>query len=360
MKEKNRLRKWLAPFSWIYGSGVVMRNWLFDRQIKKSVEFELPVISVGNLSTGGTGKTPHVEYLIRLLRNQYQLGVLSRGYKRKTEGYYLSSDTSTVDEVGDEPLQIKKKFPDVMVAVCEERVIGIPIMLLENPALQVVILDDAFQHRQVKAGLSILLTDYSKLFTKDQLLPAGNLREPSSGAQRADVIIVTKCSPKISADEEKRISREVRMNEGQPVLFSSMAYDEPYHAFDATRKLSLNSSTTALLVTAIVSGRILLNELKKSGAIVTHLEFRDHHRFSLKEIRGMITKVKEISKDNPIIITTEKDMTRLIPYHDLFASEQVEIYCAPVQVKFIGDDEAIFNSMILDFVEAKLKDSSDG
>jgi tetraacyldisaccharide 4'-kinase len=247
-----------------------------------------------------------------------------------------------------------------MVAVCEERVIGIPIMLLDNPTLQIVILDDAFQHRPVKAGLSILLTDYSDLYTRDQLLPSGNLREPLSSAARADVIVVTKCSKNISADERKKITAELRSKEGQPVFFSTLQYDQPYHAFDASKKFDPGLLSSVLLVTAIASGKRLLNELEKNGGAVKHSEFADHHRFSFKEVKEIIIKAKEISSDQPIIITTEKDMTRLLLYRDQFVSEQVEIYCIPVQVKFIGDDEAKFNSMALRFIEAKMKDDSDG
>ena len=199
-----------------------MRNKLFDLEIKKSVSFEIPVIGIGNLSTGGTGKTPHVEYLLQLLSSQFKTGVLSRGYKRKTSGYFLADEKTSVDQIGDEALQIKRKFPDAMVAVCEERAMGIPIMLLDNPELQVVILDDAFQHRQVKAGLSILLTKYSDLFVDDLLLPAGNLREPVSSSSRADAIVVTKCPATISPDEKNQRTHQFKQREGQPILFSSL------------------------------------------------------------------------------------------------------------------------------------------
>ena len=185
-----------------------MHNKLFDLQIKKSVQFELPVISVGNLTTGGTGKTPHTEYLLKLLSEKYHTGVLSRGYKRNTSGYFLVEENSTAGEAGDESLQIKRKFPHVTVAVCEERALGIPIMLLDNSQLAVILLDDAFQHRRVKPGLSILLTEYSKPFTKDLLLPAGNLREPKRNALRADVIVVTKCPVEISSEEKIKMANK--------------------------------------------------------------------------------------------------------------------------------------------------------
>jgi tetraacyldisaccharide 4'-kinase len=241
-----------------------------------------------------------------------------------------------------------------MVSVCEERAIGIPIMLLDDSTIEVIILDDAFQHRQVKAGLSILLTEYSKPFTSDLLLPAGNLRESPLNAARADVIVVTKSPLEISSEEKLKLSDEIRQKENQPVLFSSLEYDEPYKLFDPLTKLDFASIHKAVLVTGIASIEHLLNELTGNIKILQHFKFPDHHHYSLSEIKEIVEQSKN-SDDRSIILTTEKDGVRLLKFREFLISEQVEIYCVPVKVKFTGDDKTKIDSMILQFVEDKIK-----
>lgn len=345
------------PFSWLYGAGMWLHNKMFDLQIKKSVEFELPVISVGNLSTGGTGKTPHVEYLVKLLIENYHAGVLSRGYGRKTSGYFLVEENSIARETGDEPLQIKRKFPQATVAVCEERALGIPIMLLDDPHLEVIVLDDAFQHRRVKPGLSILLTEYSKPFTKDFLLPAGNLREPRENAARADVIVVTKCPGEISADSKIQITNQMRQRADQSIFFSSLKYSEAYNLFEPGKKTDLSMAESALLITGIAFPHNLLRYVQGKIKTVIHLEFRDHHSFTQRDLKMIIEKFQAVPSSSKIILTTEKDGVRLLPFRDFFDSHQLEITCVPVEIVFSEEEKEKFDSLVVSFTEKTLAEN---
>ena len=351
------MRKLLFPLSWLYGAGVWLNNKIFDLQIKKSVEFELPVISVGNLSTGGTGKTPHVEYLVKLLSEKYHVGVLSRGYRRKTSGYFLVEEHSTALETGDEPLQIKKKFPQTTVAVCEERALGIHVMLLDNPHLEVIVLDDAFQHRRVKPGLSILLTEYSTPFTKDFLLPAGNLREPKKNAARADVIVVTKCPGEISSDEKTKMTRGLKQREGQEIFFSSLKYSEAYNLFDPGKKTDLSQVESALLITGIASPENLLSYVQSKTKNAHHLKFRDHHSFTQRDLKMIAEKFQAVPSSSKIILSTEKDGVRLLPFRDFLGSRQLEISCVPVEVQFSAAEKEKFDSLVVGFAEKTLAET---
>lgn len=343
----------MLPFSWLYGAGIWLHNKMFDHQIKKSVEFELPVIGVGNLSTGGTGKTPHVEYLLKLLSQKYHSGVLSRGYRRKTSGYFLVEENSTANDAGDEPLQIKRKFPQATVAVCEERALGIPIMLLDDPDLEVIVLDDAFQHRRVKPGLSILLTEYSEPFTRDFLLPMGNLREPKENAARADVIVVTKCPYEITSGEKTKMVNELRQGNDQQVFFSFLKYSEAYNIFEPGKKTDLSMVESALLISGIASTHHLLSYVKGKIKNVHHLEFRDHHSFTPRDLKMIAEKFQAIPSPSKIILTTEKDGVRLLPFIDFFGSQQLEISCVPVEIVFPEEEKEKFDSLVVSFAEKK-------
>jgi tetraacyldisaccharide 4'-kinase len=360
------MRKLLLPFSWLYGAGVWMHNKLFDLQIKKSVEFELPVISVGNLSTGGTGKTPHTEYLLKLLIEKYHTGVLSRGYRRKTSGYFLVEENSAATESGDEPLQIKRKFPQATVAVCEERALGIPIMLLDDPELELILLDDAFQHRRIKPGLSILLTEYAKPFTKDLLLPAGNLRESGRSASRADVIVVTKCPVEISLEEKIRMVSELKQQKDQQVFFSSLKYNDAYNLFGPEKKMPLDKIDSALLVTGIASSENLLDFLKSRIKNVHHLKFGDHHSFTQRDLKMIAETFQKVSAAPVVgektpttaILTTEKDGVRLLPFRSFIESQQLEISCVPVEVQFSAVEKEKFDALVVSFIEKKLAEKN--
>ena len=246
----------LFPFSLLYWLGIAVRNFLYEKQVLKSSSFGLPLICVGNLSVGGTGKSPMVEYLIRLLEHRYHIATLSRGYKRKTKGYALAGPDTTALEIGDEPMQFHQKFPELPVAVGEERMVAIPQLLHDRPQTELIILDDAFQHRAVKAGLNILLTDYSNLFTRDFYLPTGDLRDLKSSYKRAEIIVVTKCKNGISAAEKEKIRNEIRPVNGQKLFFTGLEYGDPWHFTNGDPK-PLKAETEVLLVTGIANPRPL-------------------------------------------------------------------------------------------------------
>lgn len=346
------MKQLLLPFMWLYGGVIKLRNKLYDTQIKKSVQFEIPIISVGNLSTGGTGKTPHVEYLLNLLSPSFNTGVLSRGYGRRSKGYLEVMQDTPYTQTGDEALQVKRKSPDAFVAVCEERVIGIGIMIIDQPQLQTIILDDAFQHRQVKPGLSILLTAHSALFTRDQLLPIGNLREQPAGAARADIIIITKCPSEISENEKDELRKEVEAISVKPVFFSSLKYGKPFSLFEK-READLSQFSTAMLLTGIASSQQLYDYLKTRIADLTHEQFSDHHHFTLQELKTIVKKCRDTG--NKVLLTTEKDGVRLEQFRDFFISEHLEIYCVPVEVDFLVGEKEKFDAVVFDFMKKNEK-----
>lgn len=349
------MRKLLVPASWVYGTMVSARNFLYDRQIKKSVEFDLPVISIGNLSAGGTGKTPHIEYLIRTFHNHFRVGTLSRGYGRRTKGYHLVQITDSAMDTGDEPLQMKRKFPDITVAVCEERAIGIPIMLLDDPSLQLIFLDDAYQHRQVKPGLNLLLTDYSKPFTRDYLLPVGNLREPAQNVRRADAIVITKVPSNAGTASVMALKKEVQMSVRQQVFASTLNYGQMYLMWDASKKMGDLSMYHVLLLTGIASSHALVEYLKSKVTKLTELMFADHHPYSMRDIRKIITTYRSLPAESRTMVTTEKDAVRLMPFKDQLLNEGVEIYCIPVEVKFEDGEKKAFDALVMNFIAQTLK-----
>ena len=304
-------RKLLYPFSLLYGGIMQVRNKLYDKQIFQSREYDLPVIGIGNLSTGGTGKTPMTELLIRLLKGEYRVATLSRGYKRSSSGFYLLKGSETATEVGDEPLQFKKKFPEVQVAVDEKRVHGIAQLLgAENPP-EVILLDDVFQHRKVRAGFYILLTSYDQLYSDDLVLPAGNLRESRAGAERADLVVVTKCPGSLSAEEQRKIARKLSLNPQQELFFSTISYSGEVQ--NNIRYFPLQELGNFTLVTGIANPKPLLEYLQKNGLQFEHKAFPDHHNFTSAEVE----KLKKLE----LILTTEKDFMRLkdhIPEAKLF------------------------------------------
>jgi tetraacyldisaccharide 4'-kinase len=339
----NFLRKILFPVAFVYWIVTWIRNYFYDKRIFKSKSFDLPIIAVGNLSVGGTGKTPQIEYLIRLLQDKYQLATLSRGYKRETNDFVLANKKTNVKEIGDEPFQFFTKFPKIKVAVDANRINGISNLLaLKNPP-NVILLDDAFQHRKVKAGFYILLTTYSELFSDDFILPFGNLREPSSGKKRANMIIVTKCPPDISelamSEIKKKLGVEV------PVFFSKIEYDElVYSEMEPIKTVDL-INTEKTIVTGIAKPFPFISYIKKENDLV--LEFPDHHNFTNKEI----DKIKELA-NNKAIITTEKDFMRL---KGSLSKEQ--LYYLPIKSTILKD-AAVLDKIILDYVGKSTRNSS--
>ena len=329
------LRKIFLPFNLVYFLVVFLRNKLFDCNLLESMSFDFPVIGVGNLSIGGTGKTPMIEYLVRILMAEYKIAVLSRGYGRKSNGFVMSGDSVSSEIIGDEPYQIKNKFPDIIVAVNNDRKAGIELLKKNNSNLEVVLLDDSFQHRKVNPGLSILLTCYRDLYCDDILLPAGNLREPISGANRAQIIVVTKC-PKILSDfEKKKVYERLNIKNHQKLFFSSIVYDDQIKSFNNTKSINYLKNKKFTLVTGIANAEPLLNYLDILELDYEHLEFSDHHKFTKSELRLISLR--------PIVLTTEKDFTRLN------SVKNNSIYYIPIKIEI--DNSSEFINSIKDFTK---------
>ena len=339
----------LFPFSLIYGAAVWVRNRLFDTNILKSARFNFPLICVGNLAAGGTGKTPMTEYLLRLLKKDFKTATLSRGYKRKTTGFAIANEQTTALEIGDEPMQFHQKFPDVVVAVGEERLVAIPQLLHERPETEVIILDDAFQHRQVQAGLNILLTDYSDLYTRDLMLPAGNLRDVRSSSARADIIVVTKCPAAITKEEKRKIIDEIDPTDQQQVFFTTIVYGKPYHLFDR-QELELAQDFAVLLVCGIANPAPLKTYLTDTVHTYDLLRYADHHIFHTNDLRDIKQQFEKLKAGKKIVLTTEKDAVRL----EKFVAElrDFPIYVIPVQHVFLFAEEDAFRSRINAFIKS--------
>ena len=333
----NLLRKLLFPFAILYGVITSIRNFLFDISVLKSYSFNLPIIAVGNLSVGGTGKTPQIEYLIRLLSEKYKIATLSRGYKRQSEGFILAQANSNARLLGDEPFQFFEKFPSIQVAVDADRKNGIEQLLSLPEKPEVILLDDAFQHRKVKAGLYILLTSYGDLYSDDCMLPTGNLRETRSGAKRADLIVVTKCPFDLSLDKQNDIRKRLKLSVNQQLYFTFIAYDT--FVYGEKQKVNINEiqSTVKVLVAGIAKPEPFFTYLKNTNDVC--LSFPDHHNFTEKDILE-ITKTAQ----NNIIITTEKDYMRLkgsLPNEQLFY--------LPIKSAFISESQN-FDKTIINYV----------
>ena len=304
---------------------------------------------MGNLATGGTGKTPMTEYLVRLLKNNYKTATLSRGYKRKTKGFAIADKNTTALEIGDEPMQFHQKFQDLVVAVGEERLVAIPQLLHDRPDTQVIILDDAFQHRTVKAGLNILLTDHSNLYTRDLVLPAGDLRDVRSSAKRADIIIVTKCNTDLTEEEKNSIIEEIKPVQGQSVYFTGISYGQPYHLF-SRQEITVTPDYGILLVCGIANPGPLKEHLTKHADSYDMLRYADHHIFHSNDLRDIRQHFEKISSDKKIVLTTEKDAVRL----QKFATELNEfpIYVVPIQHFFLFNGAGEFDDRVLKFIRS--------
>jgi len=333
----NFFRKLLFPFAVLYGFVTSVRNYLYDKGIFKSHTFDVPIIAVGNLSVGGTGKTPQIEYLIRLLSNKYKLATLSRGYKRKSKGFVQADADSNAAVLGDEPYQFYKKFPEIQVAVDANRVNGITQLLSQKVKPEVILLDDAFQHRKVKAGFYIMLTAYDDLYCDDLILPAGNLRESRAGVERADVVIVTKCPPQLTLMQQKEIKTRLRLNPRQQLFFTFIAYDGFVYSEEKRIPTEELATVDKLLLAGIAKPESFFAYLQ--AAQNATMVFPDHHDFTQQDLE----KIKE-KATNKIIITTEKDYVRLkgkLPKEQLFY--------LPIKTSFLSNQED-FDKTILDYV----------
>jgi len=350
------IRLLLLPFSFLYGTLVSIRNILYDIGIFRSKKFNIPVISVGNLCTGGSGKTPQIEYLIRLLSPVCQLATLSRGYGRSTSGFLMVSEQSPSTEVGDEPRQFKHKFPSVPVAVDGDRVHGIKKLCRDISSLGIVLLDDAFQHRAVKPGLSILLTDFSDRYDKDMVLPAGNLREFRSGAKRADVIIVTKCPETLSPIEKRCITRDLKPQAYQHVYFSKIIYGRLISLTIQNKQpdqneIKLQATTRVLLLTGIANAEPLFQYISAKTKNIRHIRFSDHHEYSMVELLNLKQQFDQLNGSDKIIITTEKDAMRIDKSGLLEVVQDLPLFYLPIEASFLFDESESFNKFIRDYVK---------
>jgi tetraacyldisaccharide 4'-kinase len=338
----------LLPFAIIYGWIIAVRNWLYQKQYFKSVKFNVPMICVGNLSLGGTGKSPMVEHLLSLLDGQYKLATLSRGYKRKTKGYALAGPNTTALEIGDEPMQFHIKHPNVAVAVCERRIEAIPQLIQDVPDVKAIILDDAFQHREIVAGFNILLTDYNNLYCDDIFFPTGDLRDERKSAKRADIIVVTKCPANLSEQERDEIIEKIYPEQHQSIFFTCIAYETPYHIYKPSEQWVLTLRDEVLLVCGIANPLPLKEYLHEHTHTYYQISYSDHHIFSIEDLNEIKEKYDQITSKSKLILTTEKDAVRLVKYTEEL--HDMPLYVLPIKPHFLFETENAFNKLVTDYL----------
>ncbi len=343
----------LLPISLIYSFVVFTRNRLYDFGIFKSNKFDVPLISVGNITVGGTGKTPHIEYLINLLKSEFKVATLSRGYKRKTEGFVLSTKESTVQEIGDEPRQVKQKFPEINVAVDADRSNGINQLIELNPKTGAILLDDAFQHRKINPGLSILLIDYSRPIYKDFMLPLGNLRDNKLEKRRANIILVTKSPKNLSVGHQNKILKKIKPASCQKVFFTTFNYGSLRSVFNTKKAITAQEikDYVILLVTGIANPKPLKQYvIENISKKIQLLEYSDHYEFKKSNFQSIIEKYNSVETNNKIIITTEKDAMRLQKFSNIANDLGNSFFYIPIQVEFLNNQEKNFNQQIIEYV----------
>ena len=341
------LRFIFLPFSLLYQFILRVRNLLYDSGVFGVTVFDIPTISVGNLAFGGTGKTPHIEYLIRLLQNRFKTAMLSRGYKRKTVGYVFAEPNIKQEMIGDEPWQIHDKFKEIAVGVCENRVLGLPNLLFDAPETQLILLDDAYQHRALQPGLNILLTDYKRRYTHDFLVPMGMLREYPSASSRADIIIVSKCPPTLTGHERESIIRELNPKDNQQVYFSFIRYGEIQGLYDESMA---PKSDLVLIFTGVANPDNLVQQMQKQYKKVELKKFADHYIYKLEDIENLKTLFDNMEGSQKIILTTEKDRTKLMNPELKEILEKLPIYYQPIEVEFFEHDKHHFDQQIINYV----------
>lgn len=347
------MNKLLLPFSFIYRIIVGIRNTFFDLKILKSHSFPIPIINIGNITVGGTGKTPHTEYLLGILNEKHKLAVLSRGYKRKTKNFIEVEPHSPVKEVGDEPLQIKQKYPNISVVVDRKRVNGVEQLLKKKQKPDVIILDDAFQHRHIKAGLNILLIDYNKPIHKDCMLPAGRLREPIHNKSRANVIIVSKCPKDLKAIDLRIMRKELKLFPYQTLFFSLLEYKNlmPLSGLNEQKQISYYRNYTAILFTAIANPKPLYKKIEEEGIGIEKMPFSDHHYFKESDLTKLKERFDKINSDKKLIICTEKDAVKLKELAKKIPTiDKLPIYYLPIEVVFLNEQEKEFKQLIDKFL----------
>ncbi|MEP7320229.1 MAG: tetraacyldisaccharide 4'-kinase [Panacibacter sp.] len=338
----------LLPLALLYGIIIIVRNFLYDKKYFRSATFNFPLICVGNLVVGGTGKSPMVEYLIELLHPQFRIATLSRGYKRKTKGYALANENTTALEIGDEPMQFHIKYPEIPVTVGEERIVAIPQLLQDKPDTQAIILDDAFQHREVHAGFNILLTEYGDLYTGDFFMPTGDLRDQRSSARRANIIVVTKCPPQLAEAEKKSIIKELDVTDNQQVFFTAIAYGMPYHIL--THELRpITQNDEVLLVCGIANPKPLKQYLSERASTYYQVDYSDHHIFRIDDLKDIQKKFTAVNAQQKMMITTEKDAVRLIKFSEEL--QQLPLFVLPIKHAFLFNEAEKFNELVVNFIK---------
>jgi tetraacyldisaccharide 4'-kinase len=346
----------LYPISLLYGLITGIRNLLYNTGIFPSVEFHLPVICVGNITVGGTGKTPHTEYLAELLMKNFKVATLSRGYKRKTRDFRIASPDSLVSEIGDEPMQIFLKFPDILVTVDRNRVHGVNKILLTAPETEVIILDDGFQHRSITPGFSILLSDYERLFVRDHMLPYGSLREDKGNMRRADIILITKSPEDLSPIQRRLIVKEVNKSPYQNLYFTSLTYKSPIAVFDTKVSEAHDSGFPEyagcgiVLITGIANPLPLKEYLQQTAEEIIHLGFPDHYSFKESDIISFSRAFMNLKSKVKYLFTTEKDAVRLREFTNIAEPIRSAFFYIPIGIHFLNDDKEEFDNIIIDYV----------
>ena len=352
----------LLPLSWIYSGVMRLRNWAFDSGKLSVTSFEerIPIIGVGNICAGGAGKTPHIEYLIRLLQQEGigPIAVLSRGYRRDTKGFLLATTGITSGKLGDESFQLFRKFPEIIVAVDEDRVHGVKKLLALPTPPQVILLDDCFQHRYIKPGLNICLTSYHRIIYQDHVLSAGLLRESEEGMDRADIVIVTKCPKSLRDEEVNDLYARMPISGGQPIYYSGYRYTKLY-SLETCLPVDVDPRREVLIVSGVADPAVMVNYVEKHFRLLDHMSYGDHHRFSYQDLREMQTRLDNVNRDGyctnnsgekPIIITTEKDAARLLDMKSIKPELKERIYYLPTEVFFLDNHAELFNKKVLDYV----------
>lgn len=341
----------LYPISLLYYLVLLIRHKLYDWGILKSKSYNIPNICVGNLNLGGTGKTPHIEYLVRLLSDKYNVAVLSRGYGRDTKGYLLANENHTHHDIGDEPLQYLKKFNNIRIAVDENRCEGMNRLLQEENPPQIILLDDAYQHRKIKPGLNILLTDYYNLYKNDRLVPAGNLRDIKKAADRAKIVVVTKSPSVITSYYRRDVENILKLKPHQKIFYSYIEYQEFQPLSKTSYNIDVKEAKTVLLVSGIANTYSLTDYLKRKYNTISKIEYNDHHNFTEKDIDLIIKKYNNLIGKNKIIVTTEKDAMRLINSSLISKFDDIPVFTIPIKIKFHKENGISFNDEILNYVK---------
>ena len=374
----NPARAFLLPFSWLYGAGIWIRNNLYDNGLIKETGVNIPTISVGNITVGGTGKTPHVEYIVELLKDRYAVATLSRGYMRKTRDFRIASDQSTTGEIGDEPAQMKRRFPEVTVAVDRKRVNGVRELMRQDPSLEVIVLDDAFQHRAIRPGYSILLIDFNRPILNDHLLPAGRLREPAINRNRANMILVTKSPAEMKPIEMREYVNRIGLGAGQHLFFTTIRYVGLYPVFPDVQSQGVDQARDHAGGVLLISGIANPEPLRKyAGGIsdnIREIRFRDHHRYTNKDVDRILSTVHEMQRGTMnemddsttneiqgstaeiLILTTEKDAVKL---RELELPEPIRstMHAVRIRVQFLNNDQEEFDKHINSYVTSNKRGS---